>query len=137
MKGFVYRNTKSIVWPDAYQTQARGMAYETDKHFVHVFGKASELWVVSNGLTIAEVKSGTLRDWIVSNFGAVEIEECDHAVGETVMGVWRPGLFYDTEMLQGLAGTNAELRDSEQALLLLVQRLDELLLFVEPSKKTF
>jgi hypothetical protein len=137
MKGFVYRNTQSIVWGDVHTTNPRGMAYETDKHFVHVYGKADGLWVVSNGLTIAEVKQGTLRDWIVNNFGAGEIEECSNDVGTTIKGVWRPGLFYEDEMLQGLGGTNAELRDSEQALLLLVQRLDELLLFIEPSKKTF
>jgi hypothetical protein len=137
MKGFVYRNTKSVIWGDVHKTQPRGMAYETDKHFVHVYGKADGLWIVSNGLTIAEVKQGTLHDWIVNNFGAVELEECANPVGATTKGVWRPGLLYDEEILQGLGATNAELRDSEQALLLLVQRLDELLLFIEPSKKTF
>jgi hypothetical protein len=137
MKGLVYRNTKSIVWGDVHETQPRGMAYETDKHFVHVYGKSDGLWVVSNGLTIAEVKQqGTLHDWIVNNFGAIEIEECANPVGATITGVWRPGLFYADETLQGLGGTDAELRDSEQALLLLVQRLDELLLFIQPSKKT-
>jgi len=137
MKGFVYRNTKSLVeWPNVHKTQPRGMGYETNTHFVHVYGKADGLWAVSNGLTVAEVKQGTLQDWIIKTFGAVEVEECIHDVGETVKGVWRPGLFYDAEMLQGLGGTIAELRDSEQALLLLVQRLDELLLFIEPSKKT-
>jgi hypothetical protein len=113
MKGFVYRNTKSIVWGDVHNTQPRGMGYETDAHFVHVYGRADGLWVVSDGLTIAEIKKGTFQDWIVNNFGAIEIEECTYEVGETVKEVWRPGLFYDSEMLQGLGGTNAELRDCE------------------------
>jgi hypothetical protein len=39
-------------------------------------------------------------------------------------------------MLQGLSTTTGELRLAEQSLLLLVQRLDELLHFVEPSPST-
>jgi len=57
-------------------------------------------------------------------------------VGHTIAGVWRPGLYYTEEILQGLAGSNVELRLAEQALLLLVQRLDELLHFVEPAPNT-
>jgi hypothetical protein len=138
MKGFVYRNTRSVVWGNVHTTQPRGMAYETNTHFVHVYGKADGLWVISTGLTVAEVKQdkGTLHEWIVANFGAEDIEECANDVGATITGVWRPGLYYDDEMLQGLAATDAERRNSEQALLLLVQRLDELLLFIEPSTKT-
>jgi hypothetical protein len=136
VKGFVYRNTKSIVWGDVHQTQPRGMAYETATHFVHVYGKEDGLWVVSNGLTIAEIKKGTLHDWIISNFGATDVEECSNEVGETIQGVWRPGLYYADETLQGLGQTDAELKDAEQALLLLVQRLDELLLYIEPSSTT-
>lgn len=45
-------------------------------------------------------------------------------------------MYHDVQISQGLGVTDAELRDSEQALLLLVQRLDELLLFVEPATST-
>jgi hypothetical protein len=46
------------------------------------------------------------------------------------------GLFYDSEMPQALGYSPSELRDSEQALLLIVQKLDELMLFVEPTAAT-
>jgi hypothetical protein len=59
---------------------------------------------------------------------------CD--VGHTVHGVWRPGLYFSDEVLQGLSATTIDLRLAEQALLLLIQRLDELLHFVEPSPGT-
>jgi hypothetical protein len=90
MKGIVFKNTKSIVWGDVHKKQPRGMAYETDSLFIHVYGTGAGLWTVSNGLTISEKKDGTLRDWVVKNFGATDIEDCAHAVGETVAGVWRP-----------------------------------------------
>ncbi len=136
IKAFVFRPTKSVVWDDVHVSHPRCMAYETHTHFVNVYGQADGLWTVSNGLTIAEVKQGTLRHWIETNFGGVDIEETKHPVGETVTGVWRPGLFYDAEMLGALGATQSELRSAEQVLLLLVQRLDELLLFIEPTKST-
>lgn len=138
MPALAYRNTKTTLpnWNPIHEKQARGIAYETDTHFVHIYGTDSGLWPVSIGLTATERKSGTLRDWVQRVFGAVDIEETIVDVGETIRGVWRPGLFYDGEILQGLTATPVELRLAEQALLLLVQRLDELLLFVEPSAQT-
>lgn len=64
------------------------------------------------------------------------MEEASCAVGHTVHGVWRPGLYFTDEVLPGLSATTFDLRLAEQALLLLIQRLDELLHFVEPSPGT-
>ena len=136
MKALVYRNTKSIVWGSVHKKQPRGYAYETDQHFVHIYGSGDQLWTISNGLTITNKKEGALSDWVKQNFGAEDIELSDLDVGSTIEGVWRPGLYYDNEMLQGLAETNVDLRLAEQALLLLIQRLDELLLYVEPTAQS-
>lgn len=138
MKAFVYRTTKSPVpgWQSVHEKQPRGVAYETDQHFVHIYGAADQLWTISNGLTVTDKKDGTLADWIIGQFGGENIEQSNLDVGSTIEGVWRPGLFYDVEMLQGLAETNVNLRLAEQALLLLIQRLDELLLFVEPTTQS-
>ena len=101
-----------------------------------MFGKDRGLWVISTGLTATQPKSGSLRDWIDRTFGAVEVAETSCEVGHTVHGVWRPGLFYSEEVLQGLSAMPSDLRLAEQALLLLIQRLDELLHFIEPSPVT-
>jgi len=137
VKALVYRTTKSPVpgWSAVHERQPRGYAYETDTHFVHVYGSADALWNISNGLTVTTKKDGPLADW-VAQFGAADVQQSDLEVGVTVEGVWRPGLYYDVDVLQGLGETNSDLRLAEQALLLLIQRLDELLLFVEPTPQS-
>jgi hypothetical protein len=113
----------------------RGIAYETDTHFVHMYGRNSGLWVISPGLTVTVRKTGALRDWIVSAFGATDVEDSTHDVGQTTDGVWRPGLYYAAEMLQGLGNSEVERRLAEQALRLLIQKLDEILVYIEPTTR--
>lgn len=138
MKALVYRNTKSPVphWDSVHVKHQRGVAYETDQHFVHIYGTANQLWTISNGLTVTNKKEGLLAEWVKHAFGAEDIEQSNLDVGSTIEGIWRPGLYYYDEMLQGLAETNVDLRLADQALLLLLQRLDELLLFVEPTAQS-
>jgi hypothetical protein len=113
--------------------EARGFSYETDTHFVRVYGKAFGLWVISVGLTATEKKGDALDEWAIRVFGAEDISPALHPVGFTVSGVWRPGIYFNNEALQGLGNDESELRSAEQALRLLVERLDELLLYIEPS----
>jgi hypothetical protein len=44
IKALVYRNTKTAIttWRDIHLNQPRGYAYETDTHFVHIYGKAEQ-----------------------------------------------------------------------------------------------
>jgi hypothetical protein len=138
MPAFAYRNTKFTIpgWVPFTEKEPRGIAYETSTHFVHIYGKDVGLRVMSPGLTVTEAKKGLLKDWITETFGGTDVVKTSHEPGHSVEGVWRPGLYFDDEMLQALRTTAAELRLAEQALLLLIQRLDELLLFVEPSSQT-
>jgi len=134
----VYRNTKTALpgWvPTVHVEQDRGMAYETGTHFVHFYGRGSGLCVVSTGLTATEQKNGLLAKWVDRVFGAADIKQALHPVGTAVAGVWRPGLYYQTEVLQALGYAEHEQRAAEQALRLLVERLDELLLYIEPDSK--
>jgi len=135
MQPLVYRITKHTIpgWLPFHEKEPRGIAYEADSHFVHTFGKDLGLWVISPGLTVTQAKTGTLRQWVERTFGAVDIETATTEAGHTVEGVWRPGLYFDEEILQGLGASGFDLRLAEQSLLLLIQRLDELLHFVEPS----
>jgi hypothetical protein len=71
MKALVYRNTKSTIpgWDSVHKQQQRGVAYETDTHFVHIYGAAEGLWTISNGLTVTKKKEGALSDWVKQTFG--------------------------------------------------------------------
>jgi len=135
VKALVYRNTKTTLpnWAPLHDEQPRGIAYETAAHFVHIYGRDAGVWVISTGLTVTEKKSGLLRDWVERVFGADDIEESVNEVGHTVEGIWRPGLFFEQEILQGLGNTDIERRLAEQTLRMLVQRLDEILTYIEPT----
>ena len=138
MPALVYRNTRFDIpgWIPFTDKEPRGISYETATHFVHFYGKNSGLCVISPGLTVTEAKAGQLRDWAQSAFGGDNICEAINEPGHTVEGVWRPGLYFDSEVVQGLGTTSGELRLAEQSLLLLIQRLDELLLFIEPAPQS-
>jgi hypothetical protein len=138
MKALTYKNNSAPVpaWGSFHERQPRGYAYETDHQFVHIYGSQEHLWVISPGLTISVGKNGTLLEWAKNAFGAEDIHPTILDVGQAVEGVWRPGLFFDANVLEGLAQTQSDLRLAEQRLLLLVQRLDEILLFVEPTAQS-
>lgn len=136
MQCIIYDNTKTTLpnWVNnIHIDNSKGYAYETDTHFVHIYGRKSGVWVLSTGLTVTQKKEGTLKDWVVSTFGAENIETSNKIVGESIKRVWRPGLYDYTEMLDALNNTETELRDSLQSLRILLDKLDELLLFIEPQ----
>lgn len=136
MKGIIYDNTKTTLpgWvDDIHLNNPKGYAYETDTHFVHIYGSKSGIWVLSTGLTVTQKKDGTLNDWVSATFGAENIELSNTIIGETTKRVWRPGLYNYSEMLEALGNTEIELRDSLQSLRILLDKLDELFLFIEPQ----
>jgi hypothetical protein len=74
-------------WVPFHQKESRGLAYETDTHFVHIFGNDYGLWVVSIGLTVTEVKAGDLRDWVDRTFAAQDVVTLNHDPGHTTKAV--------------------------------------------------
>jgi hypothetical protein len=137
-RAVTYRNTKTTLpgWvSNIHETWPRGFAYQTDSHFVHIFAHDKDLWTITD-VVATQLRQGALTIWIEEVFGAQNIVNVDADVGHTVEGVWRPGIYFDDHASQGLAFTPAQLRLAEQSLLLLVQRLDELFLFVEPGPAT-
>ncbi|MDR2122167.1 MAG: hypothetical protein LBP34_03490 [Flavobacteriaceae bacterium] len=137
MKGITYKNTKTTLpcWIDpVHINQPRGYAYETDTHFVHFYGKDEGLYVISPGLTAIQAKNGTLKDWVINTFGAEDIEQMNLEVGQSIESVWRPSLYFHNDTFQALNVTKTEMRLVEQALRLLINRLDELFLYIEPDK---
>jgi hypothetical protein len=55
------------------------------------------------------------------------------AAGAVAEGVWRPGVYFDDQIFQAFRTSRVERRAAEQSLLLLVERLNEILLYVEPE----
>src|SRR5271165_2150496 len=106
MNAIVYRNTKSTIpgWePTLHVTFPRGMAFETTTHFLHYYGHDSGLWTIPMGpITVSEQKQGTLEDWVIRTFGAQDIEQSIVNIGETVEGIWRPGIASYEDIRQGL-----------------------------------
>jgi hypothetical protein len=84
-------------------------------------------------MTAVQQKVGTLLDWVASVFGAEDIQNLDLEVGSAVQGVWRPSLYVYEDISQALGVSATERRLSENALRLLVQKLDELFLYIEPD----
>jgi hypothetical protein len=136
MKVYTYENTKTDI-PNlentTHETQKYGYGYETDTHFVHFYGQKEPFYIVSVGLTAIEGKSGLYTDWIQNHFGATNIEELELDAGNIIEGIWRPSLFYWEDIKNALNINSAEQRSQEQALRVLVEKLDELLIFIEPS----
>ena len=96
MNGIFYKNTQTNIprWVNnLHEEQALGYAYETDSHFVHIYGKSYSFNVVSVGLTVIEGKSGTLNDWVDRVFGAQDIKPLKLPIGSSIENIWRPEFF--------------------------------------------
>ncbi|NET58207.1 MAG: hypothetical protein F6K47_19240, partial [Symploca sp. SIO2E6] len=136
MKAFTYTNTKTTLpgWVDnLHVAQPQGYGYEHGNFFIHIYGQENGLWVQSSGLTASQQKSGSLDNWILNTFGAINIQESVNDVGDVVDYVWRPGIYYQEQIYQALSTNESEQRAAEQALRLLIDYLDNLFIYIEPS----
>ncbi|TKG18157.1 hypothetical protein FCV84_06810 [Vibrio breoganii] len=137
MNGIFYTNTQTNIpgWVnDLHEGQPLGYAYETDSHFVHIYGKNYGFNVISVGLTAIEGKNGTLNDWVTRVFGAQDIQPLQLNIEDSVENIWRPSLFYSEDIHDALKVSPFEQRSAEQALRVLIEKLDELLLYIEPDQ---
>lgn len=137
MKFLAYTNTLTApqipIAQPLHPLEPRGYGYEIDTHFVHLYGSGQGLWTISSGLTVTQGKAGTLQNWITTNFGADGSVTSTMDVGQTVSHVWRPGIWHYNDIRSGLGTTDNERREALQAVRLLLERLDELTLFIEPT----
>ncbi|WP_072617494.1 hypothetical protein [Pandoraea vervacti] len=137
MQAIGYENTTTTLpnWvPTVHKEQPRGYAYANAGYNIHIYGKGDSLYTISTGLTASQgVSVGPVEDWARKAFGSANPSRMQHAVGEVTTGVWRPGLLTPTEIHQALQTSHYEQRTAEQALRILVEKLDEILLFIEPS----
>lgn len=121
--------------PALSSSTLRGLAYDAGSHFVHFYQQSDEWWVVSPGLTATQANDGstTIEAWIQNNFGSRSRIDQARPAGEVTEWVWRPGLTYIDQIRQALDVNDALQRRAEQSLHLLMQRLTEILLFIEPE----
>jgi hypothetical protein len=137
LKAITYKITNTSIpgYPSNYhQDNSLGYAYETDSHFVHLFGKNDGWFVISHGLTATEKKVGTLNDWATKTFGAEHITEMKSEPGVVTQLIWRPGLYFLQDTFKALEVSSVEMRLAAQALKLLIDRLDDLFIYIEPNK---
>jgi hypothetical protein len=137
MKFTAYENTATapaLRWVTPIHTEhSRGYGYQTGTHFVHFYGKANGIWVISPGLCVTQGNSGTLQNWQASNFGATNSVASILDVGQTIAGVWRPGILRAEDIRTGLLVAESDQYHALQAVRILLERLDDLFLYVEPT----
>lgn len=128
-----FRNHATNVpnWEPIHVDQPRSYAYRKGTSIVSIYGHGKGLYVLSPGLTVSEVSQEELADWADRVFAASDLEVMLHAVGETVAGVWRPGM-PPSDTNQALKVTDAERLASDQALHILMEKLHDLFRYVEP-----
>ncbi|MDC5321638.1 hypothetical protein [Acinetobacter sp. AKBS16] len=137
MNGIFYKNTYTKIpgcIDTLHETNPLGYAYESDDHFIHLYGKNRGINVISVGLTVIEKKQGTLEDWVVRVFGAKDINPLNLSIGHSVKGVWRPALYYANDINNALKIDTYQQRSTEQALRILIEKLDDIFLYVEPDQ---
>ena len=143
MKAICYENTKTTLpnWsPNDYLHQKLkfGYAYEINNFFVHFYGSSMGIQSISTGLTVIEKnKNGiSLEKWVEKTFGAKNIKKMKTEVGEVKKGIWEPGLYYADEIYNSLDIDEKESLEERQSLYMIIKKLDDILLYIEPSDKS-
>jgi hypothetical protein len=135
MKAITFKNTCCNLpgWPkDLYLTHSQGYAYAQPTHYVYLCGENCPYATLSY---LEQNVASSLEDWCRNLFGAKSFDLTEYDVGTAVNSVWRPGLHFPKELQSARAFNDEELSRAGQALRLLVARLDEILLFIEPDAK--
>lgn len=137
MKAITFTNTKTTIpqWVDnLHVSDPRSYAYEKDGYCISIYGRGSFLYTVATGLIASEASQLSIREWSKERFGAEKLQDMFLDVGEVITGVWRPGLFLDVEIEQALDIQPYQRISAEQSLYILIEKLYELFLYIEPSK---
>lgn len=143
MKAICYENTKTTLpnWSPNDHLHKKlkfGYAYEINNFFVHFYGSSIGIQTISPGLTVIEKnKDGiSVEEWAEKIFGAQNIKKMKSKVGEVKKGIWEPGLYYANEIYNSLDISEKECLEERQALYMIIKKLDDILLYIEPSGKS-
>jgi len=125
----VYKNTKNHRGDLVDRDESFGLAYETDDYFVHHYCD-SDWWI--NRHRIYQRKTGSLREWAVSVFGAIDVQDSNLPHGTSISQVWRPTVYYNEEQ-DFLGNTKSEFGICARSLIILLQKLSDIFDYVEPT----
>lgn len=114
--------------------QPRGLAYKQGDYLIHIYGKAGGLWEISSKITVSQKAEMNVQGWAIQVFGAEEILPAKNLPGEVTSGVWRPGLSFHSKLQQALNINEHDQRAAEQILKILLDKLEELFLYIEPDQ---
>ncbi len=134
--GITFKNRTTTLpgWvPTVHKDQPRSYAYRSGDFVVSVYGRDNGLYPLSSGLTVSHKTSTDLRAWAGATFAAEDIRPMQRDPGRAIRGVWRPGLYFTSQVNEALGVTDNERLSAEQSLQLLVERLYDLFLYVEPN----
>ncbi|MCR6634758.1 hypothetical protein [Devosia sp.] len=116
-----------------HQRQPLSYAYRSGNSLVSIYGANAGLFGLSSGLTVSERTDADLNAWATTTFAGQDLRPMQRQPGHAVQGVWRPGLYYTAQVNQALGVTDADRLSAEQALHLLLERLYDLFLYVQPT----
>lgn len=139
MKAKIYKNRITTIphfIDPLHELEPNGYGYQIDDIFVHVYGQDKNLYTLSHGLTVTEQinqSAPNLTQWIDNKFGAVELEDTLNDVGTVIDSVWRPGLYLYNDVKAALSINEHEQRCAELSLRILIEKLEEVFLYIEPS----
>jgi len=113
----------------------RSYSYRDGDFLISLYGSDKGLMVISVGLTVTHKSPELLETWVKNVFGSKKVQKLALNPGEIVCGVWRPGLYSIKEINQALNVLDHQRYSAEQALYILIQKLSDILLYVEPDIK--
>lgn len=131
-----FRNRATTIpgWvPTVHHDQPRSYAYRSGEFVVSIYGRDTGHYILSSGLTVSEKTTADLSTWAGRTFAAEDIRPMQRDPGRAIRGVWRPGLYFTAQVNEALGVTDNERLSAEQALQLLIERLYDLFLYVEPN----
>lgn len=134
--GITLRNHATTIpgWvPSIHRDHPRSYAYRAGEFVVSIYGRDAGLFVLSSGLTVSQKTDADLDVWVRATFAANDVQPMQRGPGHAVRGVWRPGLYFTPQVNEALGVTDTERLSAEQALQLLIERLYDLFLYVEPT----
>ena len=132
---FINRKTAIPGWVNTiHEDHPRSYAYRKGEHLVSLYGRAHGSFTISSGLTVSQKADTELYAWSDQVFGATEIVGMTSTVGHAVAGVWRPGLLFQNHINHALGVTDSERLSADQALGLLIEKLYDLFLYIEPTQ---
>ena len=110
-------------------------AYENSENSVNISYLNYELFNLqwAPGAVVYESKTGNINEY-VKKFGPYDVQQSTNDVGKIVQNVWRPGLNLDYR--KALEIDSGDESRAKKELKLLISKLEEIFLYIEPDTRS-